>query len=135
MSGVVVDTSAAVAVLTGEPAGGAIIEILDQANRRLMSAASFVELGIVLEARFGPVGGAVADRFIREASIEVAPLDLGQAHAAIGAWRRYGKGRHVAGLNFGDCFTYALAATTQHPVACLGDDFTQTDLMIAASRS
>jgi ribonuclease VapC len=76
MSGVVVETSAAVAVLTGEPAGGRIIEILGMAKERLMSAASVVELGIVLEARFGPVGGAVADRFIREAAIKVAPFDL-----------------------------------------------------------
>lgn len=131
MSEVVVDTSAAVAILTGEPAGARIIEILGRAKERVMSAASFVELGIVLEARFGPVGGAVADRFIREAAIEVAPFDLDQAHVAIGAWRRYGKGRHPAGLNLGDCYTYALAVSRSHPVVCLGDDFARTDLTIA----
>jgi ribonuclease VapC len=134
MSGVVVDTSAAVAVLTGEPEGAAITESLDEARQRLMSAASFVELGIVLEARFGPVGGAIADRFIREAAIEVADFDVDQAHVAIAAWRRFGKGRHTAGLNLGDCYTYALAATRGHPVACLGDDFAPTDLTIAAPR-
>lgn len=131
MNGVVVDTSAAVAILTGEPAGGRIIEILDRAKDRLMSAASFVELGIVLEARFGPVGGAIAERFIREAAIEVAAFDLDQAHAAIGAWRRFGKGRHAAGLNLGDCYTYALAVSRSHPVVCVGDDFARTDLTIA----
>lgn len=131
MNGVVVDTSAAVAILTGEPAGAAIIGTLDHATQRLMSAASLVELGIVLEARFGPVGGAVAERFTREGSIEVVPVDFDQAQVAISAWRRFGKGRHPAALNFGDCFTYALAATTMLPVLFLGDDFNHTDLALA----
>ena len=131
MTGVVVDTSAAVAILTGEPAGGEVLETLDKHAPRMMSAASFVELGIVLEARFGPVGGAVADRFVREGSIDVVPLDREQAEAAISAWRRYGKGRHPAGLNYGDCFTYALAETEQLPIVCKGNDFPQTDLPIA----
>jgi len=133
VSGVVVDTSAAVAVLTGEPAGAAMIDRLDQAGHRLISAASFVELGIVLEARFGPVGGAVAERFTREGGMEIVPLDLEQARMAIEAWRRFGKGHHRAGLNFGDCFTYALAATNQLPILCLGDDFKHTDIAVAGT--
>ncbi len=131
MNSVVVDTSAAIAILTGEAQGADIIDVLGRSTRRLMSAASFAELGIVLEARFGPVGGAIADRFVREGSIDVVPVDMDQSEAAIAAWRRFGKGRHPASLNYGDCFTYALAATTGDPVLCTGHDFAQTDLELA----
>lgn len=131
MSTVVVDTSAAVAVLSGEAQGADIIEVLGRATRRLMSAASFVELGIALEARFGPVGGAIADRFAREGSIDVVPVDKDQAEAAITAWRRFGKGRHPANLNYGDCFSYALAMVTGELLLCTGNDFAQTDLGLA----
>ncbi len=133
MTGLVVDTSAAVAVLTGESGGGEMIAQLEQTDRRVMSAASFVELGIVLEARFGPVGGAVAERFTREGNIEVIPLDLEQAQTAIAGWRRFGRGNHGAKLNYGDCFTYALAAETQLPILCIGNDFSQTDLSVAGA--
>lgn len=130
MSGVVVDSSAAVAVLTGEDDGGRIVDALDGVSTRLMSAASLVEVGIVLEARFGPVGAAVADRFLREAGIDVVPFDRAQAEIAIAAWRRFGKGRHPAGLNYGDCFTYALAAEQSLPVLCVGEDFPETDVEV-----
>lgn len=97
-----------------------------------MSAASFAELGIVLEARFGPVGGAVAERFTLEGGIEIVPVDTEQARLAIDAWRRFGKGHHRAGLNYGDCFTYALAVATQLPVLCVDDDFTQSDVGVVS---
>jgi ribonuclease VapC len=128
MSGLVVDTSAAVAVLAGETAGAGIIEHLDAATTRVMSAATMVELGIVLEARFGPVGSAVVDRFLRDAAVEVVAVDEDQARAAIAAWRRYGRDKHPAALNLGDCFTYALAAARSLPVLCVGNDFAATDL-------
>jgi len=128
MTGLVVDTSAAVSVLAGEPAAGPVLVALDQADQRLMSSATYVELGIVLEARFGPIGGAIADRFTREGGIEVVPVDRDQAELAIGAYRRFGKGRHSASLNYGDCFTYALAESRALPVLFVGDDFAQTDL-------
>lgn len=131
MSGLVIDTSAAVALL--KPAGGGLIEALDAAGSRLMSAGSLVELGIVLEARFGPVGLGIVERFLRDAQIEVIPVDQEQAGAAVGAWRRYGRGRHAAALNLGDCFTYALAEVTGLPVLCTGDDFARTDLPVAGS--
>ena len=133
MTGLVVDTSAAVAILGGEDAGSRVIDALDGSSIRLMSAASLVELGIVLEARFGPVGLAVADRFLREASIEVEAVDADQARIAVEAWRRFGRGRHRAALNLGDCFTYALAATASLPVLCVGNDFTLTDLEVVGS--
>ena len=132
MSGLVIDTSAAVALLSGETAGADVIGALDGEGSRLMSAGSLVELGIVLEARFGPVGLGIVERFLREAEIEVVPIDHEQAGAAVSAWRRFGKGRHTAGLNLGDCFTYALAEVTGLPILCIGDDFARTDLPVAS---
>ena len=129
----VVDTSAAVALLSGEPTGSALIDTFDTDGSRLMSAASLVELGIVLEARFGPVGLGVAERFIREAEVEIIPVDREQADSAVGAWRRFGKGRHAARLNLGDCFTYALAEVSGLPILCTGDGFTHTDLSVVGS--
>lgn len=130
MSGVVVDPSAAIAILVGEPAGADLIEALDGDGPRLLSAGSLVELGIVLESRFGPVGLGIVERFLRDAEIEVVPVDRFQADAAVGAWRRFGRGRHPAGLNLGDCFTYALAEGAGLPVLCTGEDFAHTDLAV-----
>jgi ribonuclease VapC len=126
----VVDTSAAVAVLTGEPGSDELAAHLENAVARLMSAASRVELGIVIEARLGPAGQDVVDRFLREAKIDIVPVDADLAARAISGWRRYGKGRHPAALNFGDCFTYALAERTGHPVLCTGYDFAATDIAV-----
>ena len=133
MSGMVVDTSAAVALLSGEPTGSALIDAFDTNGSRLMSAASLVELGIVLEARFGPVGFGIVERFLREAEVEIVPVDHEQAGVAVAAWRRFGKGRHVAALNLGDCFTYALAEVSGLPILCTGDGFTHTDLSVVGS--
>jgi ribonuclease VapC len=126
----VVDTSAAVAVITGEPCGEELVVHLENAVVRLMSAAIRVELGIVIEARLWPAGQDVVDRFVRDAKIDIVPVDADLAARAMSGWRRYGKGRHPAGLNFGDCFTYALAERTGHPVLCTGDDFAATDLAV-----
>lgn len=127
---VVVDTSAAVAVILGEPGSDDLVAYLESAAARLMSAASRVELGIVIEARLGPAGMDTISRFLRDAEIEVVPVDVDAADRALGAWRRYGKGRHHAALNFGDCFTYALAEQTGLPLLCTGDDFAATDLEV-----
>jgi ribonuclease VapC len=128
VNGLVVDTSAAVAVLTREPGWEGLVDAMDQAAQRLMSAATFVELGIVLESRLGTMAGGIADRFVRDAGIEVLPVDLAQARDAVDAWRRFGKGRHPASLDYGDCFTYALATTHNVPVLCVGNDFPRCDL-------
>ncbi len=133
MTGVVIATSAAMAILAAEPAAADVLAALDEAGERVMSTATYVELGIVLEARFGPVGGAIADRFAREGRIDIVAVDRDQAELAIGAFRRFGRGRHPAALNFGDCFTYALAESRQLPVLFVGDDFGMTDLPAALS--
>ena len=132
--GLVVDTSAAVAVILGEPGSEELAAQLENALTRLMPAAIRVELGIVIEARLGPAGQDVVERFLRDAQIEIEPVDADLAARAMSGWRRYGKGRHPAGLNFGDCFTYALAEQTGHPVLCTGDDFAATDITVVGSR-
>lgn len=126
----VVDTSAAVAIIFGEAGAEELAADLERAVSRMMSAAIRVELGIVVEARLSPAGQDVVDRFVRDAEIEVVPVDGDQAARALSGWRRYGKGRHRAGLNFGDCFTYALAERTGHPVLCTGKDFAATDIEV-----
>ena len=130
----VVDTSAAVAVILGEPGGEELAGHLEDAIARLMPAAIRVELGIVIEARLGPAGQDVVSRFLRDAKIDIVPVDADLADRALSGWRRYGKGRHPAGLNFGDCFTYALAERTGHPVLCTGDDFAAADLTVIRPR-
>ena len=133
----VVDTSAAVAVLFDEPGADELIEALESTSVRVMSAATQVELGIVVEARLGPAGIDVVPRFIRDAGVDVVVVDADNAERALGGWRRFGKGRHRAGLNLGDCFVYALADQTGYPVLCTGDDFGATDVEVVplASRS
>ena len=126
----VVDTSAVVAVILGEPGSNVLAARLEEALARLMSAAIRVELGIVIEARLGPAGQDVVDRFLRDAKVDIVPVDADLAARAMSGWRRYGKGRHPAGLNLGDCFTCALAERTGHPVLCTGDDFAATDVTV-----
>jgi len=129
-SGLIVDTSAAVAVILGERGSDELAAYLEDAPVRLMSAAICVELGIVIEARLWPAGQDVVDRFLRDAKIDIVPVDTDLAARTVSGWRRYGKGRHPAGLNFGDCFTYALAERTGNPILCTGDDFAATDLPV-----
>lgn len=126
--GVVVDTSAAVAVILTEPGSDQLIDALESAGSRIMSAATRLELGIVVESRNGAYGADDVQRFLRDADVGVVEVDEDDAERALSAWRRYGKGRHPAGLNFGDCFVYALAERTGLPVLCVGDDFAATDL-------
>ncbi len=126
----VVDTSAVVAIILGEPRSEELSVHLENAIARLMPAAIRVELGIVIEARFWPAGQDIVDRFLRDANIDIVPVDADLAARAMSGWRRYGKGRHPAGLNFGDCFTYALAERTGYPVLCTGDDFAATDVAV-----
>jgi ribonuclease VapC len=130
----VVDTSAAVAVILSEPGGEELAAHLEAAVARLMPAVIHVELGIVIEARLWPAGQDVVDRFLRDAKVDIVPVDEDLAARALSGWRRYGKGRHPAGLNFGDCFTYALAERTGHPVLCTGDDFVVTDITVVRPR-
>ena len=128
MNAIVVDTSAMVAILTNEPGRGWLAAQLAEATERLMSAPTALELGIVLEARSAAAG--IVRRTLRDAEITVTPFDDGMAQRALDAWRRFGKGRHPAGLNFGDCCSYALAEATGCPILCTGNDFSQTDLAV-----
>ena len=130
MTDIVVDTSAVVAILGNEPTAQELIDVIDSSDRRLVSAATLVELGIVMEARLGATGGSIVDRFIRDGEITVVAVDRHHAVRAIDGWRRLGKGRHAAALNLGDCFTYALAAETGLPILCTGNDFARTDLEV-----
>jgi ribonuclease VapC len=126
----VVDTSAAMAVILGEPGSEELAAYLEDALARLMPTAIRVELGIVIEARLWSAGQDIVDRFLRDARIEIVPIDADLAARAMSGWRRYGKGRHPAALNFGDCFTYALAERTGYPVLCADDDFAATDVAV-----
>jgi len=127
---VIVDTSAVVALLFGEPAGSSVERKL-LAEPCQMSAATRVELGIVIEAKAGPEGTQLLDELLTRAGVEIVPVDDGQATAAISGWRQFGKGRHSAGLNYGDTFAYALAWTRNEPLLFVGDDFAQTDIEVA----
>lgn len=124
----VIDTSALIAILLDEPERRAFNERIEAAQRRLLSAVSLVETALVIESRVGEAGGRELDLFIHRAGIEVAPADLEQAELARHAFRTYGKGRHRAGLNFGDCFAYALAKATGEPLLFKGGDFSLTDV-------
>lgn len=127
----VIDTSALVAILEDEPERRGFIEQIEAADTRLLSAANFVETGIVIEARHGAEGEKLLDLFIERAGIEIAAVDIEQAREARLAYSRYGKGRHAARLNFGDCFAYALAITSGEPLLFKGTDFSSTDVVPA----
>ncbi|HSG39090.1 MAG TPA: type II toxin-antitoxin system VapC family toxin [Thermoanaerobaculia bacterium] len=124
----VIDTSALLAVLFNEPERRTFNEAIEAAESRVISAATFVEVSMVVESRFGPEGLRDLDLFLERASIELAAVDSEQAHAARRAFSRFGKGRHRAGLNYGDCFSYALASVLGQPLLFKGDDFGQTDV-------
>ncbi len=125
----VVDTSALLAILLDEPERRAFNEAIEAAESRLMSAATFVEASIVIEARFGAEGIRDLDLFIERAGISLAAVDSEQAQVARRAFSRFGKGRHPAGLNYGDCFAYALAIVLGEPLLYKGDDFGRTDVI------
>jgi ribonuclease VapC len=125
MSSLVVDTSAVAAIAFREPTRMWLIRTLAAASERAIAAPNVLELGMVLESRLADVEGAAA-RSLREAAVTVRPFTADLAERGIAAWRRFGKGRHPAGLNFGDCCTYALAEETGWPILCTGDDFART---------
>lgn len=124
----VIDTSALVAVLFDEPERRALNEAIEDADARLLSTATFVELSIVVQARAGDAGRGSLDLFLSRAAIDLIAVDVQQAEVARDAFSRFGKGRHRAALNFGDCFTYALAVTMDQPLLCKGNDFIHTDV-------
>jgi ribonuclease VapC len=124
----VVDTSALVAILQAEPDRRTFTEALEEAGHCVMSAASFVEVSMVIETRFGARGVQDLDLLMSKAGIDIVSVDREQALMARRAFARFGKGRHPAGLNFGDCFAYALAEARTEPLLFKGDDFAKTDI-------
>ena len=124
----VIDTSAVLAVLLDEPTAPAIEVAIEEDPVRLMTAPSALEAAIVIEARFGEAGGRELDLLLHKAGIELVPFNAEQMELARHAYRRFGKGRHEAGLNFGDCFAYALARWGGEPLLFVGDDFAKTDI-------
>ena len=125
----VIDTSAVVAILRQESGAEGLLRRLTGAGSRRISAASLLETAIVLEGKSGERGGEQLDLFLARAQIEVAPVTLEQVRIARTAWRRYGKGSgHAARLNFGDCFSYALAQSLGDELLYVGADFAHTDV-------
>ena len=127
----IIDTSAVVAIAFNEPEAEAFEAKIVDAPRRYMSAASVLELAMVIEARLGEAGAAELDLWLHKAGVEIVSVDIDQIAIARRAWRNYGKGRHPAGLNYGDCFSYALAKTREEPLLFKGDDFSRTDIEAA----
>lgn len=124
----VIDTSAIVAIALNEPEAANFEEQIADDPVRLISAATVLEATIVLETRLGDAGGREFDLWLLKVGAEVVPVDAEQTDAARRAWRRYGKGRHAAALNYGDCFSYALALTRGEPLLFKGEDFKKTDI-------
>ena len=127
----IVDSSAALAILLGESGSSRYDEAIAKSPRCRMSVVNFLEAAMVLEGRRGTVAGDILDDYLEASGIELVPVTQKQAHAARQAWRRIGKGNHPAALNFGDCFAYALAETTREPLLFKGRDFALTDIEAA----
>ena len=124
----VIDTSAILAILFDEPECRHFAEMIEADDIRLVSAATLLEAALVIESRRGEAAGRELDLFMHRAHISIVPVDADQVEIARVAWRKYGKGRHTAGLNFGDCFSYALARVSGEPLLVKGNDFAQTDI-------
>jgi ribonuclease VapC len=127
----VIDTSAIVAVFFGEPDAQMYRERIADDPVRLLSAATFVEAAMVIEGRFGEAGGAELDLWLHKAEVEIVAVTPEHADQARRAWRSYGNGRHPAALNYGDCFSYALAKLSDEPLLFKGNNFSRTDIRSA----
>ena len=124
----ILDTSAIIAILADEPDAELYIRAISEAPQCRISAGNFIELGLVLESQFGVEVSYQCDALFRRADIVIEPVTVEQAHIARQASRDFGKGRHPAGLNFGDCFAYALAKAVNEPLLFKGEDFKKTDI-------
>ena len=124
----VIETSALVSMLTDEPEAQRFEAAVAADPVRLMSTASYLEAAIVIEQRFGEPGGRELDLWLHRAGVDLVGVDADQAEVARSAYRRFGKGRDPAGLNYGDCFAYALAKVSGEPLLFKGGDFSKTDI-------
>jgi len=124
----VIDSSALVAILLAEPEALALMNAIHDDTQRFIGAFSVLESSLVIEARKGEVGRRELDLFLRRTQIIIVDLNVQQLELAREAWRKFGKGRHPARLNIGDCCSYALAKSMDEPLLFKSDDFSQTDL-------
>ena len=131
----VVDTSALMAIFLQEVEAENFLNLIDRSSSRLISAVSLVEITIVVYGRYRQSGLERLDRLIERLSLKAVAFDDTQAQAAREAFVRFGKGHHPAGLNFGDCCSYALAGVRGLALLYKGDDFARTDIVSAASAS
>jgi ribonuclease VapC len=125
---VIVDSSAVVAILRAEPDAPKFAAAITSATVKRISAANYVEAAVVIESGGDAIASRRFDDFFRVSRVEIEAITPGQAEIARAAYRDFGKGRHKAGLNFGDCFAYALAKEMDEPLLCKGNDFRRTDL-------
>lgn len=124
----IVDSSAIIAVLLGEPGHEPLVDLLADAGSVAAGGPTLAETGMVLVSRLGVAGKTLLARFVQETELDVVPVGPEHWTVAVDAFARYGKGRHPAALNFGDCLTYAVAYVAEEPLLCVGDDFPRTDL-------
>lgn len=127
----IVDTSAVIAVLRNESDAIVIGEALQRSPICRLSAVTYVEAGVVTDSNRDPVLSRRLDDLIRDVRMRIEPVTVQQAQIARQAYRDFGKGRHTGGLNFGDCFAYALAKDLDEPLLFKGADFTHTDIEVA----
>lgn len=125
----VVDTSVLIAILEREDQAQELLKILESESAVMMSTVSYAEAGIVATSRRGDSGRRALERLVKALNIEIVACDQTQSELAIDAFQRYGKGRHSARLNFGDCFSYALAKHLNLPLLFVGNDFERTDIV------
>jgi ribonuclease VapC len=127
----VIDSSALIAILLGEPDAKLFSDAIANAPKRIVSAFSALETSIVIESKKGELGGRELDLLLHKARIEIVPINEDQFELGRRAWRDFGKGRHPAGLNIGDCCSYALSKYSGEPLLFKGDDFSKTDIQSA----
>jgi len=124
----VIDTSALIGILFGEPEAEALSRKIANDPERLISTFTALETAIVIEAKKGSTGSHELDLMLHHSKIKIVPMNVRQFEIARIAWRTYGKGRHPAGLNIGDCCSYALAKYSGEPLLFKGNDFSKTDI-------
>ncbi len=127
----IVDSSALLAILLDAPEAPALLDALVDADHPRMSTANWLEVAMLIEARGGRLASLRFDEFVRASGIELAPVDASQAEIARTAWRHFGRHKHSARLNFGDCFAYALAKESGDRLLFQGEDFARTDIAAA----
>ncbi len=124
----VIDTSALIAIIKRESVADRLVAAIDADATRLVSAGTVIETSLVLLGRYGELGESLLDRLLREIRVDLVSVDDEQVTLARDAALRFGRGRHEAALNFGDCFSYALAVARAEPLLFVGDDFAKTDV-------